>query len=160
MKIKDVRIIAPKATRRDYEDWLVAFFSDGGAPTHYYDYPWNRSDRWYKISEHTSCEIPALWGSDSISVIIEEGADVMVSEECSHNNLYLYSEFLVFRKREINFIPIYSDLVIAKEFSVLVEDFRQRDERERQEHEEQRRKRDKDLQERASVMVPLFHWDD
>ena len=68
MKYKDVRNTAHKATRSDYEAWLLAFFACGGVPTHYYDYPWERADNWYKVKKHTACDIPALYGANSISI--------------------------------------------------------------------------------------------
>lgn len=127
------------------------FFSNGGIPTHYYDYPWNRSDCWYKVPKHISCDIPALWGADSISVIIEKGASVRVSVVQGHNDLYLYSDGIT----ETRCIPIYNDLIIPG-FSDLIENLRQRDEKERQECEAQQAERWKDLQEKASEMIPLI----
>ena len=146
----DVRSIARKAIRSDYEDWLVMFFSAGGKPTHYYKYPWGGSGSWYFVPKHMSCDIPALWGADSISVIIEKGAAVRVSTVRSHNELYLYPAGTT----EKGFIPIYNDLNIPG-FSDLVENLRQKDGRERQEFEEQQRRRDEERQEEASKMIPL-----
>jgi len=103
------------ASKSDYMVWLRGFIKAGGAPTHAYDYPWERNNfghrTWFTVVR--DCTIPPLYGSSSLSLIVMPGVQInggATAKELmgiGHNSVYWMDGFT-----HNSIVPIYSDTTL------------------------------------------------
>jgi hypothetical protein len=90
-----------QASVDDYKKWLAGFLKTDGLPSHYYDYPFNKTD-WYVAT--SDLEIFPLYGSASVNIIVPAG--ITVSDTgLGHNNLYFMKDF----STRGHFVPVFKD---------------------------------------------------
>lgn len=91
-----------RASKRDYEKWLAGYLSQGGKPTHSYNYDMPE-DRWFVATK--DFQIEALHGSDSLQIIVKSGV-IFEGGELGHTNLYFMDDF----KLMGGWVPVYSNI--------------------------------------------------
>jgi hypothetical protein len=93
-----------RATDQDYGRWLALFLTDGGCPTHWYDYPMPENFR-VVLSRF---ELSPLYGASALSLIVPSGC--RLTGICGHTDLFRMDE-----PGLSTFVPIYSNTVIMPE---------------------------------------------
>ena len=91
-----------RASKRGYEKWLAGYMSQGGKPTHSYDYDMPE-DRW--VIAIKDFQIEPLHGSDSLQIIVKSGV-IFKGGDLGHTNLYFMDDF----KLMGGWVPVYSDI--------------------------------------------------
>lgn len=92
------------ATIDDYKEWLQGYIWNGGEATHYYDYNFP-TDEFFVLKK--SGELPTLYGSYSINIIIPVGLALGVEKnKIGHSNLYYMEDY----EHEGHWVPIYKNL--------------------------------------------------
>lgn len=88
---------------KDYRLWLEGFVAGGGKVTHVYDY--DIPDDFIILEK--SVEIPTLYGSASIQVIVPHGINPTIENgNLGHNTIYYIDGFKV----EGSWIPVYKNI--------------------------------------------------
>lgn len=96
------------ATIHQYLLWMEGFIAEGGKPTHFYDYPFDRPTWLYTSLDFA---VNGECGARSQNVIVEAGATVLNPNPWKpfggygHNHLYLMDGFRVIG----DWVPLYSD---------------------------------------------------
>lgn len=94
----------------DYVDWLRGYIENrNGRPTHYYDYSFGNLD-WVILSTDKECELPALYGAESLNIIVPLGQEKYLKyteDDLGHNNIYFMKDFITLA----TWIPVYKNMV-------------------------------------------------
>lgn len=90
-----------QATLKNYIDWLDRFVSNGGIPTHYYDYNWSRTTWAIALDDFT---MGGECGANAINIIIMPGCEPF--GHMGHNKLFFMGGNGAHSGR---WIPVFSD---------------------------------------------------
>jgi hypothetical protein len=91
-----------QASRGDYNKWLINFVENGGEPTHYYDYPFNRWRNFYVAIENF--EIKPLYGASRINIIVPKG--ITITGNQGHTDLFYCDKLIA-----TGTIPVFIDTI-------------------------------------------------
>lgn len=91
-----------RATKDEYQDWLLGYMKEGGMPTHYYSYPFGR----FHIAIEDFYLYP-LYGSRAMYIIVPNGIRVDY-QDLGHSSLYIMDGFLA----KDGFVPVYADMIL------------------------------------------------
>src|SRR5581483_6914331 len=89
------------ASIEQYIDWLNGYIAQGRMPTHYYDYPWQRTNFLLALEDF---RLGGECGSDARPIIVPSNVRFL-GGDLGHNNLYLLENFTV----RGWWVPLYSD---------------------------------------------------
>ena len=93
-------------TRTEYTKWLKWFIANGGKPTHYYDYPFDRQD--FILAKQDGRYLGGC-GSQSINLIVPEHVTSFTVDAIGHSTIYQYD---IDKMKNAHFVPQFEDVCL------------------------------------------------
>lgn len=91
------------AVLKDYTEWLKAYMEHGGKPTHVYDFNMITDHVFVAVKDF---QLPPLYDSDSIILIVPAGITVGCPEGKGHNTIYSMDS----QRMTHYYVPLYNNI--------------------------------------------------
>jgi len=116
-----IREVLRPATLEEYDNWMRIYLSYGGAPTHYYDFPFSSNHANMFVA---TCDFESfpLYGSDCLNILIPQNVKWLGGDAGHTSLLFMDPELDAKYVKHIKdvgsspsrFIPVYANSLIAR----------------------------------------------